>query len=184
MSTFVRLVSTHGTWHIQHSLKKTDHHTFTIQHPDYGEIGGYTLQSMNAALQKEIQNTFNLAVQSKYSWLISDLYFDLDEEIMDKLNNQQLKTLLLDFYHSLYTLLEQTSHIYTIPYYCCVMQTHHYLGAKQLGLLPLHYAQQMTQGDNDITLSFLMMIDDSSKIFYQHQQLERQAQQFISSVVH
>ena len=180
------LISEFTTSHkIKHNINKSDHdYILTLQHPCYGEIGGCTIQPIDALLRSELGNIFNLAVQYKEGWFVNDLYFDLDEEIMDKLSDPELKMLMLDFYHSLYTVLEHTSQTYTIPYYCFITQTNQYLGAKQLGLLPLDHAQRIIEGQDNITVSFLNMAAQNSQIFYQHQQLERQSQQLASSLVH
>ena len=105
------------------------------EHEHYGVVGGLCLHSDPLALSKMLPSTSKQFTKHN-GWLATHLYFHLEDDVMQSMNDQQLNVFMKSFYKSLYENLAKIRDIFAVPYFCFIIDGDQHRAAQIIGLIP------------------------------------------------
>lgn len=138
-------------------LQEESRYWLYARHPEYGIIGGLSLKpsEFNGLLKKGDDMLADFSGSSPKGWSVTHLFFHLDDQVMDEMDDLQLKIFLGNFYGELYKSLLELSTAYNIPYFSIIASVSEHISAVQLGSLPFEYETPFELKGEEYILSFL-----------------------------
>ncbi len=153
------------------------------KHSDYGIVGGVSLKPAEhtGLMTADDDMLADFSSQTPKGWSATHLFFYLPEDIIDEMDNDELKSFLHLFYSELYRALLELGSSYNIPYFSLIATLSEHISAAQIGLLPFDYETPFSLKGEDYILSFLSGSSQCLELF-QLQEMTHQHNQ--SSLSH
>ena len=136
------------------TLRQQYSYWLVADHPEYGVIGAISLRpaSVTNTTSPIIQE---LAPAIQKGWVGHYLYFHLEDEFMDAMDDQTFRVFMHTFYYELYQAVKTVCSMNQVPYVCVFSNPDQYTGATLMGSLPFKDVIPIRTWSHDTIIAFL-----------------------------